>query len=490
MHLSSCLVIAGLSTSVHAFYPWELKVSKGISISTKQDNQRRFLPWNLVPERSEENDSQGLTLDIKKFRRDEYYKIVESETPTLENSAAVDQDGKDFSYFATVEVGSQKQEMWLALDTGSPSSWVFSSDCTTETCINHHTFNVSESSSYHSNDSTFSLGYGSGQLKGNLGYDTMSIAGLDATFSFGFTETATKAFDSYPFDGILGLGRSYTGGWEIPSFMDTIADQGVLKNNIIGLSLSRSSDEKKDGEINFGTVDTTKFDGEISYSVTNAETWTIALDDAHVNGQACNFTGKSAIIDSGSTYVFIPPNDAKTFFGLLPGSSQSGDNYLVPCDSTTTVEFEFSGAKYSIKPEDYIGSEDEDDSSKCISTIVSHQSSGANTWLLGDVFLKNVYTVFDFDHGQIGFGTKASADSGNGTYVAPTATASGTIAAATDATSEVSSAAISSGTSTSSTSASDSESTSDSDSATINSAARMSNGVALSLVLTFAALIL
>ncbi|CAI7628755.1 unnamed protein product [Penicillium pancosmium] len=469
MHLSSCLVIAGLSTSVHAFYPWELKLETGATISSRQNGFRRFMPWILVPDSSDsDSDNQGITLDITKARRADTYQIVESETPTLQNSAAV---------------GSQQEEMWLALDTGSPSSWVFSSKCTTETCTKHHTFNISESSSFNSNDSTYSLGYGSGEVKGDLGQDTMSIAGMDITFTFGFAESATDPFDNYPIDGILGMGRSYTGGWKIPSFMDVVAEKAGLSSNIVGLSLSRASDNKKDGEVNFGTVDTTKFDGEISYTTTNAETWTIPLGDVYVNGEAGNFTGRNATIDSGSTYVFVPPADAATLFGLIPNSKQSGENYIIPCDSTATIEFEFSGVKYTVQPDDYIGTKSKDKSKPgCISTIVGHQSSKSNTWLLGDVFLKNVYSVFDFDNGQIGFGTKASNSSGNGTLVAPSATATGPSAAATDGSSEVSSAAISTTTPDPS-----SDTATETDSPTINSASRMSGGLALSLVMTFAA---
>ena len=32
---------------------------------------------------------------------------------------------------------------------------------------------------------------------------------------------------------------------------------------------------------------------------------------------------------------------------------------------------------------------------------------GSNVWILGDSFMKNVYTAFDFDHNQVGFATLA-----------------------------------------------------------------------------------
>ena len=33
----------------------------------------------------------------------------------------------------------------------------------------------------------------------------------------------------------------------------------------------------------------------------------------------------------------------------------------------------------------------------------SSESEEGNTWLLGDAFMKNVYTIFDFDQDAVGF---------------------------------------------------------------------------------------
>lgn len=450
MRFSPCLVIAGLSTCVHAFYPWEIKIE-----SSLQKVQRRFMPWTLLPETSEDNSTptKPVTLDIRKFpvRRD--YTIIEANTPTLPTSAPLDQDGMDFSYFSVVQVGSELEEMWLALDTGSPSSWVFGTSCTDPVCTSHHTWDSAGSSTYVSEHSTFSVGYGSGTVSGDLGQDTMSIAGLDVTFPFGSASSATKAFANYPIDGILGLGRSNTAGWDIPSFMDVVAQNGMLSSNIVGFSLSRVSDNPKDGEVNFGGIDTSKFNGNIVYTATDSDIWSIPLDDAYVNGQACGLTGKSATIDTGTTYILIPPADAATLFARVPGSFPSGENYIIPCDSTATIEFEFSGVKYSISPEDYIGATS---TGGCVSTIVGHQASGLDTWLVGDVFLKNVYSVFDFDNAQIGFGArslKSTSTKGTYTYVTPSGTVTSAAAVATTMTTAGENAGAASATGTGTTAA-------------------------------------
>ncbi|KAJ5474599.1 hypothetical protein N7475_004165 [Penicillium sp. IBT 31633x] len=474
MHLSSCLVLFAGISGVQAFYPWELRLR--MELSSEDKVERRFVPWSLIEAKSDDastesvdgSDSNGstnsngtgpFTLDLKKIpvRRDDGYKIVEAHMPSMANSAPLHQDGTDFSYFCPALIGSEKQEMWMQVDTGAPNTWVFDSECTEPVCERHHTFDRSKSTSYTTDNSTFSLFYGSGMVDGKMGTDRISVAGFDVLQQFGQANNASEAFQSYPFDGILGLGRSHTSGWNLPSFMDLVADKKILKSNLVGFSFSRSADNGKNGEINFGDVDTSKFDGRISYTSTDAKIWSIPVDDAYVNGKSCNFTGKSATIDTGTTYLLIPPSDAKTLFSLVPHSSQQPDNpnnYLIPCNSTATIEFQFSDVKYNISPKDYIGSTVSDGSDFCISTIVGYASNGAN-WLVGDVFLKNVYTVFDFDNGQIGFGALSSASasaqnansasssnssspsstptSGNGTFTAPPVT--GTAAGATSSSS-------------------------------------------------------
>ncbi|KXG52530.1 Peptidase A1 [Penicillium griseofulvum] len=461
MQLSSCLVfIAGIS-GVHAFYPWELRVGASVEAPV----ERRFIPWTLIEATSDETtdtsstaDTKTWTLDLKKMpvRRDDGYKIVESHKPSLPNSAPLNQDGTDYSYFSPVYVGSEKKEMWMAIDTGAPNTWVYDSSCNMDVCERHHKFDKSSSTSYTTDGSTFSLYYGSGRVDGKMGKDTISIAGLEVTQTFGQANNISENFQSYPFDGILGLGRSHTEGWNLPSFMDLVADKKLIKSNLVGFSLSRSVDGGKDGEINFGGVDTTKFDGTISYTATKGKTWSIPLDDAYVNGKSCNFSGKSATIDTGTTYLMIPPSDAETLFSLVPDSSKlpdsphqpadDQDNYLIPCNSTSTIEFEFSGVKYNVSPKDYVGKPNGTNSDYCVSTIVGYASNGA-TWLVGDVFLKNVYTVFDFDNAKVGFGALASASAsasksnssstssstGNGTFTPPPVTA--TTKSAPDATS-------------------------------------------------------
>ena len=383
MHLAPSLLSAlCLSTSVTAFFSYNPNIESS----------------------DEPSPNDGiLTLDVRKLpvRRDNNYKAIMADKPQAENSAALNQDGRDFSYFAVVQVGSQKQEMWMLIDTGGTNTWLFASDCKSSACQQHNTFGEEESDSLEMTSDKWNVGYGTGTVSGVLGNDTLSIAGLDVNMTLGLASKASDDFNSYPMDGILGLSRTNDSGYGTPTFMDTVKQENLLQSNIIGFSLSRGSDGGKDGSITFGGVDESKLSGNVTFTetVSSSDRWGIPVDDVTVDGKSCDFTGKSAIIDTGTSYLLMPPDDAKALHEHIPGASKKDKNFVLPCDSTAEIRVTFSGVSYAISPKDYVGPKAGD---SCVSSIVGQQTFGDDEWLMGDVFLKNVYAVFDFDNNKIG----------------------------------------------------------------------------------------
>lgn len=324
------------------------------------------------------------------------YSVVAPVIPTQSNSVGVYQDGTDYSYFIQIQLGSAATPLYMLIDTGASTTWVMSSSCTSDPCTKHSTFGAGDSKTLVDTGKSFSVEYGSGDVSGHLVNDTVKVAGLTVPYEFGLANVTSSQFSSFPFDGILGLARN-TG-----NFNDALKSAKVTSANLFAVSLSRSSDGANTGEISFGALDTAKYTGDITYTpVTDNVSWSIAMDGVSVGGTSVGVKGRVAYIDTGTTYAFAPPDDVKALYKLIPNSASSdGVTYTLPCDSTAQVAFTFSGTSYSVNAKDFVGASTGSDN-QCTGNIFGMEVvSGA--WLLGDMFLKNVYSVFDMDGKRVG----------------------------------------------------------------------------------------
>ncbi|KAI1754727.1 aspartic peptidase domain-containing protein [Xylaria castorea] len=351
------------------------------------------------------------------------YTIVKADGSTFKNSAGIDQDGTDYSYFAEVELGSEGKQLYMLLDTGASTTWVMGSTCTSKSCLMHNTFGPADSKTFNDTGKTYSVEYGTGSVRGHVVEDSLSLAGLSVTLPFGVANTTSDQFTQFPFDGILGLATSSD------TWLTAVKNANLIKSNMFGISLARNSDGTNDGEIVFGATNPAKYTGDITYSSVKSDSaWTIPMDDITISGKSAGITGRSAYIDTGTSFVFGPPDDVEALYKLIPGSStKDGSSYTVPCDTDSQVAFTFSKQSWNVSSKDFISAPNGDGT--CIGNIYGMEYVPGG-WLLGDVFLKNVYSVFDVDNGQIGFAAKAAPETtipSTTTSTTPTGTSSATM---------------------------------------------------------------
>lgn len=336
-------------------------------------------------------------------KRANKYEIVKGTQPKQANSVAIDQDGTDYSYICTIQVGASGKAMQMLIDTGAANTWMMGSDCSSEPCLAHNTFGAKDSISLRETDSEFNLTYGSGTVSGLIFNDAVKMADFSISLSFGSASVVSNEFSFYPMDGILGLGRSTSSSVKAPTFMEAIHNRNVLQKNLLGIHLQRNSDGSTDGELNFGSPNTNRYTGNVSYTSTvkGSDLWEITIDDAAVDGVKCGFSGKTAIIDTGTSFLLLPPRDAQRIHKLIPGSQQEGETFEIPCLASVPVQITISKITYNIPPKDYLG-KPVSGGNLCASNIIGKDTFGPDRWLVGDVFLKNVYTIFDFDQDKIG----------------------------------------------------------------------------------------
>ncbi|KAH7061431.1 aspartic peptidase domain-containing protein [Macrophomina phaseolina] len=397
-----------------AFYPYAFEASAVISRHEPQPDA---------------SSGSSFTVPIRRtpVRRDNQFNVVAANEPSQSNSVAVDTDGSDFSYFSTFKFGSSQTAYYLLLDSGAANTWVMGSDCGTDSCAKHNTLGTADSSSLKVTSSTFSIAYGTGNVNGTIASDQVHVSNFTVDLTFGLAEYASNEFSSYPMDGILGLGRADKTNNDVTdgTIMDALAEASLIPEKLYGIHLSRSSDDLKDGELTFGATNPDRYDGDLAWTSTldnDRGFWEIPIADAAFDGTSAGLTDRTAIIDTGTSYILVPGGDAAALHKLIPQSSQNGEIFTIPCSTTQPLQLTFGDVAYNISSKDYVGNNL--GGSNCQSNIIGRRTFGEKQWLVGAVFLKNVYTAFDYDNSRIGFGTKSSGSAMAESSASPTSTSS------------------------------------------------------------------
>lgn len=193
------------------------------------------------------------------------------------------------------------------IDTGSSDTWIPSNKCLSTACKLHTTFGASDSVSLKTTQTSFDIKYGSGDVQGFVVSDTIKFAGFELVISFGLATEVSEDFVNFPIDGIMGLGFPDGSRQKVRTIMDELVDNGLIKAKLFGLALSRQTDAVNDAVINFGGIDSGLFEGSLSFSssVSDDGLWELQLDNASVDGNKFLPSGRTAVIDSGTSLVNI-----------------------------------------------------------------------------------------------------------------------------------------------------------------------------------------
>ncbi|GBC04075.1 hypothetical protein RclHR1_00550020 [Rhizophagus clarus] len=318
----------------------------------------------------------------------------------------------DDAYFGAITIGNQNFN--ILMDTGSSDLFVPNTNCTSPACRNHNSFDVKKSKTFKKEGNPWNVTFGTGSASGVTGIDNVKIGAFTAeNMIFGLTDNLSDDFINLESDGILGMAfdRLNTLDNQAPTLITTLINQKKI-NPLFSFHLSRISNFNDQGTLTIGGVDNTKFQGKITFnpviktSIVNAIAfWLINVDDASVNKKSLNFKGRNAIIDTGTSTIILPDNDAAKIHSQIPGAvlDTNANMFVIPCNTTSTVAFKFGGVDFNINPKDLLLGPV--DGQNCVSAIVpGFNFDGKNlTWLVGVPFLKNVYSVFKVDNPAVGF---------------------------------------------------------------------------------------
>jgi len=310
-------------------------------------------------------------------------------------------DYQNAQYYGEVSLGDPNQTFEVIYDTGSSNLWVPTKTC--EACKGKNLYDSSKSSTFAKNGTKFEIMYGSGPVSGFLSKESVHFT--ESTVPgclFAEIEDVTglgMAYSMGKFDGILGLGWDTISVDGIPPVFKSMVDQHIIDQPVFSFLLGTSNNDE--GELLLGGIDNNAFEGEIVYQpLTKLGYWQI---EAKVLKSRDNKLAENqqVIIDSGTSLI-AGPSDAVATFAEQIGAIGVMGKYIVPCNANFDFTITIGSTDYALQAPDLTipiaGS-------YCLLAMmgIDVPAPRGPLWILGDVFMRKTYTVFDWGNKQMGF---------------------------------------------------------------------------------------
>ncbi|KAF7345893.1 Acid protease [Mycena venus] len=367
------------------------------------------------------------------FRYQSSHSQNPQERRTLENELTLNQatiDQNEF-FYTEVAIGTPPQYVKMIIDTGFSDIWVVGTSCTAG-CPSPPLYNSSASSTAANQSAITSVYYQDGLVTGYLFTDTISL-GPYTIPEIGFMQAknTTGGLLGGPIAGLIGLGFEGSAVPGLPATTTTLFWQAVIAGGqaaapVVGMWLARGPSEtgtSNGGALSLGAVNASLFSGVIEFlptTGTNVGMWILDISAMTVQGKTIKIAAASAEarFDTTSSVITGPADQIAAIWAAVPGAkpwSGFSGSYIYPCTTKVNITISFGGRIWPLNPADVNFGPEEEGSSQCIGTIAVTSPGGPDGWVLGNPFLKNVYTVFQVSPAAIGLAKLSILAGGTGT---------------------------------------------------------------------------
>ncbi|KAF8204971.1 aspartic peptidase A1 [Pholiota molesta] len=320
----------------------------------------------------------------------------------------------DLIYLANITVGGV--DYTVQLDTGSSDLFI-KGDTTPLPNVNETKI-------------PYNLTYAIGWASGLIAYAPVEFVGISVpSQALLDTDKVNNPAIGYGAQGIAGLGFTRLSSIDLTiNSTSSSAGRSLLFNlfaahpdeqNFIAFSLQR---DLPDGSEDSDSVEGTFAIGELdpqytaisgsqhipTWPINNPYRWNLLLDAVIVNDtitvpttQVVGAPSNKAVVlmDSGSSYTYAPVDICNAIYSGVPGASYDASlgYWRVPCSAEIDMALQIGGQVFPIHPLD-VNPSTAVDPTLCIGSFVPSSFSIGNDfdWLVGDNFLRSVYSVYDF----------------------------------------------------------------------------------------------
>jgi len=324
-------------------------------------------------------------------------------------------DFENAQYYGPITIGTPPQKFQVVFDTGSSNLWVPSAKCTQLPCKLHPQYTSSLSSTYVANGTAFDIEYGSGPVSGFLSVDTVGVADISVTSQM-FAEITDVtglglAFAIGHFDGILGMAWQSISVDNVTTVWSKMIEEGFIQDTVFAFYLSQSGFVP--GELVFGGIDNSHFTGSLVWVPLISETyWEVALDGMTMNGKSVSNV-KRAVIDSGTSTLAGPTSEVKSIATMLGATPINPQEYTIACSkipSLPTLTVTLGGQAFNLTGKDYVINAGE---GVCLFGMlgIDIPAPYGPLWIMGDIFMRKYYSVFDWGNKRMGFAPAVAKES-------------------------------------------------------------------------------
>lgn len=315
-----------------------------------------------------------------------------------------------FGFRGTVSVGSPSQSFTVLFDTGSSQFWIQSISCSN---CKGNLFNYNRSSTFiDQNRAANPIRYIDGSIvNGRLASETVSINNLSQN---NYTmNLATSLNEDMGFDGVMGF--SFSTNSENPSFVSKLFENNPSISPVFSYFIDNTDVA---GALVVGGIDQSRFSGPLATETIlpseKTPFWELSMSSLHVGENKLVIPGTmTSIFDTGSSLSVFALSMAKNINQMLGIPSLNSDGwYGMPCvdgkipNSLPDLILVFGGVRLKFTPSEYIYLQGNTNNVIfCISGIIGNAKLDADESIIGNIFLRRYYTVFDLRNRKLGFAT-------------------------------------------------------------------------------------
>ncbi|GJJ06196.1 hypothetical protein Clacol_000385 [Clathrus columnatus] len=360
------------------------------------------------------------------------------------SGVSIQDEGPDVSYFAAIQVGTPH--------TGSSDLWVASTACQ-RGCQGSPLYDFQSSSTFKDGGTTVQVQYGSGSVIGELGSETISLGGFTVqNQGFIVAQAVSEGLVDAGSSGLIGLGFQTLAETGATPAVQALAQSNQLASPEMAFFLARNIDNPNVNSVNpggtftLGGTNSSLFTGSVQFiDIPNDITpsfWFIPVDAVSIGGNTINVSQQEsgAAIDTGTTLIGVPSDILNEVCSQIP-NSQNGTGSLagfcvIPCSSSINSAMTFGGKSWPINPADFsIQQPGNNNQIVCVTAMFDLTPNTGPTpgappqkrqnnipnpaFIVGDAFLKNVYSVFRFSPPSVGFAQLGSNGGGSDSSSTP-----------------------------------------------------------------------